>query len=234
MSLTAITADLETDWARRVRRHHPTRRWHHADPAIPADPVELRRRLDDRLSPAGRELLGRIVTLATGGDHDAALVATLTLLTRVVRCEQRFTPSTSVHCVDYRSFAAAIWEAVVTERRPDRRWLAEAIAQRAWRSVRKDTCPYREQPTVEFRTIAATSGSVDEHATSRAAVDALLDQLVADGRLNARGRHIVEHLAVGGDGLRHVPGRGPRAAATERLRTVRPLRDPGVRLALTA
>lgn len=236
MSLAAITADLETDWARRLRRDHPTRRWHAADAAVPADPVELRRRLDDRLSPAGRDLLGRIVTLAVDGDHDASLIATLTLLGRIVRCEQRFTPSMSAHCVDYRTFAAAVWEAVVTEPRPQRRWLAEAIAQRAWRSVRKDTCPYREQPTVEFRTQRTERGGVrvDEQATSQVALDALLDELVTDGSLNARGRRIVEHLAAGGDGLRRSPGRGPRAAATERLRTVRPLRHPAVRLALTA
>lgn len=236
MSLAAITADLETHWNRQLRRHHPTRRWHAADPVVPADPAELRRRLDDRLSPAGRDLLARIVTLATGGDHDAALVATLALLGRIVRCEQRFTPSNSVHCVDYRTFAAAVWEAVVTEARPERRWLAEAIAQRAWRSVRKDICPYREAPALDWRAdTGSSSAPVDDTAISHVAVGTLLDQLVAAGALNPRGRRIVEHLAAGGDGLRRDPRRGPRAAATERLRTVRPLRaDARVRLALTA
>lgn len=235
MSLASITADLETHWNRRVRRSQPTGRWHSSDPAVPADPTELRRRLDARLSPAGRDLLARVVTLATVGDHDAALIATLTLLGRIVRCEQRFTPTNSVHCVDYETFAAAVWEAVVTEARPDRPWLAEAIAQRAWRSVRKDTCPYREQPALDAHVADRSGPRVEEVATSHVVVDTLLDQLVADGSLNARGRRIVEHLAAGGDGLRRDPRRGPRAAATERLRTVRPLRaDARVRLALTA
>ena len=90
---------------------------------------------------------------------------------------------------------------------PDRRWLAEAIA-RARRSVRKDTCPYREQPTVEFRTIAATSGSVDEHATSRAAVD-VARPAVADGRLNAPAATSSNTSPSAATGCA-VPGRGPR------------------------
>lgn len=233
MSLAHITTQLETDWCRRLRRHYPTQRWHATDPAIPADPAELRRRLDDRLSATGRDLLARIVTRAVAGDHDAALIATITLLGRIVRCEQRFTPSRSVHCVDYETFAAAIWEAVVTEARPDRPWLSEAIAQRAWRSVRKDARPARETCGTDLQ-LVDRAARVDDAATSACVVDVLLDGLVATGQLNAKGRRIVEHLAAGGDGLRRDPRRGPRAAATERLRTVRPLRTTAVRLALSA
>ena len=87
MSLVTITADLEAQWQRTVRRHQPTIRWAAADPAIPADAAQLRARLADHFGTVGRDLLRRIVTLAADGDHDAALAATLTVLGRLVRWE---------------------------------------------------------------------------------------------------------------------------------------------------
>ncbi|HYU65142.1 MAG TPA: hypothetical protein VEK09_00180 [Jatrophihabitantaceae bacterium] len=254
MSLTAITADLEAQWRRTVRRNQPTIRWATVDPHIPADADELRRQLVDCFSPNGRDLLRRVVTLAAAGDHDAALAATLTVLARLVRWEapQHRRRNSTVE-VEHDALAASVWEAIVTERRPERPFLRERIEQVAWGAVKKPVIRSRREPASArvaeeepAAHIAHAAGSrrdpahrdgrlrrVEGEALSAVTIETLLDRLAAAGRLSANARTILENVAAGGDGLRHDPSRGPRAAATERLRLITRLRhDPRVRAAL--
>jgi hypothetical protein len=257
MSLAQITAELEAQWNRSVRQHHPTQRWAETDPAIPADPGALRRQLNNCYNPDGRALLARLVKLAAAGNDDAALAATLTVLTRIVRWEP---PPHLARCsttaIEHDALAAAVWEAIVTERRPERPFLRERVEQIAWHTVKKPVLRSQREiaaadPEQLIGSGAARPGtrrhrrghghrpSADEIFTNEvvatATIDTLLDQLTAEGRLTAIARCIVENLAAGGDGRRNDPNRGPRAAATERLRIVTRLRsDPRVRQALLA
>lgn len=263
MSLAAVTSELEAHWQRTVRRHDPAARWSAQDPLVPADSVELRRRLDDRFSNVGRDLLARIVRLAGGGDRDAALAATLTIVRGMVTWEKRGAERglrNSTHHVQHDALAGAAWEAVVTEQRPDRPHLYEALVQKAWRVVRRpvrastnepatlaaytqdhtdpraDREISRESPSYSRR-VRRASTTVEQWtesvALSAATVDELLGQLVTHGCLNAKARTILANIAAGGDGLRHQPGRCDRAAATERRRLLNRLRSvTGIRDAL--
>jgi hypothetical protein len=257
MSLAQITAELEAQWNRCLREHHPTQRWAETDPAIPTDPGALRRQLDKCYNPDGRALLARLVKLAAGGDDDAALAATLTVLTRLVRWEP---PPHLARCsttaIEHDALAAAVWEAIVTERRPERPFLRERIEQIAWRAVKKPVLQSQHELAAADPEQLIGSGPgrpgtrqhlgghrhrrvADETFTNQVAatmtIDTLLDQLTAEGRLTATARRIVEDLAAGGDGKRHDPTRGPRAAATQRLHVVTRLgSDHLVRAALHA
>jgi hypothetical protein len=255
MSLAQITAELEAQWNRCVRKHHPTQRWAETDPAIPTDPGALRRQLDNCYNPLGRALLARLVTLAAAGDDAAALAATLTVLTRIVRWEP---PAHLARCsttaIEHDALATSVWEAIVTERRPERPFLRERIEQVAWRAVKTPVLrSQREITAADPEQLAgsgasrpgtrrqrtghrtATNESFTTEVAATATIATLLDQLTAEGRLTATARRIVENLAAGGDGKRHDPNRTPRAAATERLRVVTRLRsDPRVREALLA
>ena len=229
MSLAQITAELEAQWNRSVRLHHPTQRWAETDPAIPTDPGALRRQLDNCYNPLGRALLARLVRLAAGGDDDAALAATLTVLIRMVRWEP---PPHLARCsttaIEHDALAAAVWEAIVTERRPERPFLRERIEQIAWGAVKKPVRRSQREiaaadPEQLIGSGAARPGTrrhrgghrtgADEIFTNEiaatATIDTLLDQLTAEGRLTAIARCIVENLAAGGDGRRNDPNRGP-------------------------
>jgi hypothetical protein len=238
MSLHSVTTTLELTWQRAVRRHHPSVRWAEADPAIPAEPAELRRRLAAVFSADGRDLLARIVRLAAGGDEHAALAATLTVLDRQVRWETRLATArvSTVH-VEHDVLAAAVWEAVVTEQRPERPFLHERLVQVAWRAARKPVKQAQRSLAVCGDVLERTVASGEDVAVAVATsvtITTLLDQLSAEGRLTGRGRGIVENLAAGGTGLRHDRPRRRRSAATERLRVVRRLRSDRVRAALAA
>jgi hypothetical protein len=246
MSLVTITADLEAQWQRTVRRHQPTIGWAAADPEIPADAAELRARLADHFGTVGRDLLRRIVTLAAAGDHDAALAATLTVLGRLVRWEPAaHKRRNSTIEIEHDALAAAVWEAVVTDRRPERPFLRERIEQIAWAAVKKPVIRSRREPAsqrlVEDNNTVrpnhhhrgSSDRGVEGDAISAVTIAGMLDRLEKAGRLTPTARRIIENLAAGGDGLRNTPARGPRAPATERLRVVTRLRsDPRVRQGL--
>lgn len=238
MTLAAITRDLDAQWRRSVRRHQPTHRWAASDRAIPADPAEFTTRLADCFSPGGRDLLARIVALATDGDHDAALAATVMILKRTVRWEPGGDKRrvSSIY-VEHDALAASVWEAVVSERRPERPFLRERLEQVAWAAVRRPAIRARRDHSGDAHGLSAEASAtpgdaVEEPAATAVDLDALLDRLQSAGRLSETGRRIIDNIAAGGAGLRHNPHRGPRAAPTERLRVMRKLRDRQVHAAL--
>lgn len=244
MSLTTVTTTLDATWTRRLRQHNPQQRWARRHPALGGDLAALRQQLADWASPRGRARLAELVDLARSGDHDAAVLATLTILPTFVererRCVSRRQPANHSHIHDYDTLAGAVWEALLTSRSYKPAHLREDITRQAWLIARRRTlapgneitdnhaCHHDRTDTVHGqRGTNSTNhpGDVCDIAISNVTITALLDRLSVAGRLSQRGRRVLQSIAAGGDGRpNQTPPQPGRADAQYRLRLLNALR----------
>jgi hypothetical protein len=235
MTYTEIVTAMRADWNYNNRDNGITRRWNLNDPQIPPRGERLLDTLTRTRSPEGRALLARLVHLATAGDHDAACVATLTILHRKAdRC--RSDGPDYVYRSDADGLPGAIWLAIINEPRPDRPYLRETIERRAWDQLRKANRDYRTITLTDDNAAARAFGDVANQATDSVAFTQLLDQLEQIGRLTPLCRPIIEHLAADTDiGTLDPDHRlAARTLATRRRRTLQRLRCAQIHQLLAA
>jgi len=239
-SLAHAHQQLEQEWRRTVRRTPPWPRWAAHDRRLDVDEAQLRHTLDQRDLEA-RDRFRSLVQLAVAGDQAAATLLELVMLPKMVRVERRRsgTAKAERYAGGYSSLAGTLWEAIVTTRNIDQRWLREDIERRAWRLLYQGHTPTRERDRVEldddFGTAADARGwrrthrlvelarlsFFDETAIidSRITWTHALEQMTNTSELSPTGRQILERIMSGQQQpiLRNEPG--GQAAKKQRERT---------------
>jgi len=217
VSLATTTNRLEASWTVDQRRNPPWPRWAEQQPALRLPPVTIRERLADRDREVSGPILAALVRLATGGDHQAANLVTLSLLPRMVRAEQRRTDNDS-----YDQLAGLLWEAIVTVTNPDTPSLRETIERNAWRRKRRVDQPLRGVRADFDGPVRHCHRTLDD-GINAVHLRADLRRLQCAGTISAPTRQLLEQLAD--DDQPPTSGPNYEAARKKRWRTLSQLRN---------
>jgi hypothetical protein len=234
VSLAATAARLERHWSREERRRSPWRRWAATHPALSATPDEIRARLAERERTVSGPVLAALVELAGGGDHQAALLVTLTLLPRMVRAEAQSSRDRGGD--SYEQLAGLLWEAVVTASNPGVATLRESIERNVWRRKWRGERPVcAVELDVDRAGLPAASADHADDVVAAHHLAVVLSRLEAEGEITAATRRVLDQLAAGTEPAEATDDRTAGAARKQRWRTIARARaNPAVIEALTA
>jgi len=243
---------LEQDWRRRLRRNPPWARWAKHDHRLDVDEAQLRHTLAQR-NPDARDTFRSLVRLAVAGDRAAATLLELVMLPKMVGVERRrgTTVNAERYAGGYSSLAGTLWEAIVTTRNIEQRWLREDIERRAWRLLYKGHTPSRERDRVELDadsrgTVDAIRGGTRTHRLvelarsgvnddtalidSRITWTQALERMTKTNELSPAGRQILERIMNGQQQPIRRNEPGGQAAKKQRERTFARLRSSQILL----